>query len=325
MTSEGINGAVTRRSVLSRGALAGAALALPTAACAQPSDAPPAPSVPAGEPVLRTIPSSGEKLPAIGVGTYGFGASGAEEVAARRAVLAGLPELGGKVIDTAQVYDTEELIGAQVAAIGNRDKVFIATKTPWSGDFSNPKAVIDRSFRALRTDRIDLMQVHNLAGLDRLIPAYLDYKRAGKIRYIGATTYHDGQYGGLADAMARYPLDFVQVDYSIDDTSAERRILAAARDKGIAVLVNMPFGGRYGENLMTRSRGKALPAWASEIGATSWAQFFLKFIISHPAVTVAIPGTTKLRHLEDNLLAGRGPLPDPAMRRRMEAYWQSVG
>jgi aryl-alcohol dehydrogenase-like predicted oxidoreductase len=261
----------------------------------------------------------------IGVGTYGFGASGAEEVAARREVLERLPQLGGKVIDTAQVYDTEDLIGAQVEAIGNRDKVFLATKTPWSGDFSNPKAVIDRSFRALRTDRIDLMQVHNLAGLDRLIPAYLDYKRAGKIRYIGATTYHDGQYGGLADAMERYPLDFVQVDYSIDDTSAERAILSRAQAKGIAVLINMPFGGRYGENLMTRSRGKALPAWASEIGATSWAQFFLKFIISHPAVTVAIPGTTKARHLEDNLLAGRGPLPDPAMRRRMEDYWKSVG
>lgn len=325
MNSESINEAVSRRRVLSQGALAGAVLALPTGACAQQSAPPPAPQVPKGEAIFRTIPSSGEKLPVIGVGTYGFGASGAEEVAARREVLARLPQLGGKVIDTAQVYDTEDLIGAQVEAIGNRDKVFLATKTPWSGDFSNPKAVSDRSFRALRTDRIDLMQVHNLAGLDRLIPAYLDYKRAGKIRYIGATTYHDGQYGGLADAMERYPLDFVQVDYSIDDTSAERAILSRAQAKGIAVLINMPFGGRYGENLMTRSRGKALPAWASEIGVTSWAQFFLKFIISHPAVTVAIPGTTKARHLEDNLLAGRGPLPDPAMRRRMEDYWKSVG
>lgn len=325
MRPQAINEAVSRRHVLSRGALAGAALALPTGACAEQSSPPPAPQVPKGEPIFRAIPSSGEKLPAIGVGTYGFGANGPEEIAARREVLARLPELGGKVIDTAQVYDTEDLIGAQLQAIGNRDKVFLATKTPWGGDFSNPKAVIDRSFRALRTDRIDLMQVHNLAGLDRLMPAYQDYKRAGKIRYIGATTYHDGQYGGLADAMERYPLDFVQVDYSIDDTSAERPILARAQAKGIAVLVNMPFGGRYGENLMTRSRGKPLPAWAAEIGATSWAQFFLKFIISHPAVTVAIPGTTKVRHLEDNLLAGRGPLPDPAMRKRMEDYWQSVG
>jgi aryl-alcohol dehydrogenase-like predicted oxidoreductase len=325
MNPAAIQAAVSRRHVLSRGALAGAALALPVGACAQQPEPPAAPQVPRGEPIFRTIPSSGEKLPVIGVGTYGFGASDPAEVAARREVLARLPELGGKVIDTAQVYDTEDLIGEQVQAIGNRDQVFIATKTPWSGDFANPRGVIDRSFKALRTDRIDLMQVHNLAGLDRLMPAYLDYKRAGKIRYIGATTYHDGQYSGLADAMERYPLDFVQVDYSIDDTSAERRILSLAQAKGMAVLINMPFGGRYGENLMTRSRGKPLPAWAAEIGATSWAQFFLKFIISHPAVTVAIPGTTKVRHLEDNLLAGRGPLPDPAMRRRMEDYWKTVG
>jgi aryl-alcohol dehydrogenase-like predicted oxidoreductase len=325
MISENIHEGVSRRHVLSRGALAGAALARPVAACAQQPQSPAAPQVPSGEPIFRAIPSSGEQLPVIGVGTYGFGASNPAEVAARREVLARLPDLGGKVIDTAQVYDTEDLIGEQIQAIGNRDKVFIATKTPWGGDFSNPQGVIDRSFRALRTERIDLLQVHNLAGLDRLMPAYLDYKRAGKVRYIGATTYHDGQYGGLADAMERYPLDFVQVDYSIDDTSAERRILSVAQAKGIAVLINMPFGGRYGENLMTRSRGKALPGWAAEIGATSWAQFFLKFIISHPAVTVAIPGTTKVRHLEDNLLAGRGPLPDPAMRKRMQDYWKTVG
>lgn len=316
---------VSRRHVLLQGTLAGAALTLPAAACAQASPPPPpAPQVARGSPIFRAMPSTGEMLPIIGVGTYGFGASGPAEVAARREVLARLPELGGKVVDTAQAYDTEELIGEQVAAIGNRDKLFLATKTPWGGEFRNPEAVLDRSFAALRTDRIDLLQVHNLAGLEQLMPAYLDYKSAGRLRYIGATTYHDGQYAGLAAAMNRYPLDFIQVDYSIDNRSAEREVLRLAQAKGMAVLINMPFGGRYGNNLMVQSRGKPLPAWAGEVGATSWAQFFLKFIIAHPAVTAAIPGTTKVRHLEDNLLAGRGPIPDPVMRERMEAYWTSV-
>lgn len=307
---------VSRRTVLAGGAAVGAAALLPGAACAAT----------AGAPILKAIPSSGEQLPVIGIGTNAFGVSDPVEVAARREVLAKLPELGGKLVDTAQSYGTSEaVIGEQVAAIGNRDRLFLATKTAMQGDFANPAAVLDRSFAALRTQRIDLLQIHNLAGLEQLMPAYLEYKRAGKLRYIGLTTSQDNQYEGLAAAMNRYPFDFVQVDYSIDNRSAEETILPLALTKKMAVLVNMPLGGRRGTNLIGRSAGKALPPWAGEIGVTSWAQYFLKYIVSHPAVTVAIPGTTKLRHLEDNQQAGRGVLPDAAQRKRMEDYWASLG
>ena len=309
----------SRRAVLANGALAGAALALPGGASAAMQAA-------RANPILKAIPSTGEKLPVIGIGTNAFGVTDPAELAARREVLARLPELGGKVVDTAQSYGTSEtVIGEQVAGIGNRAKLFLATKTVMRGDFANPAAVLDRSFAALRTDRIDLLQIHNLAGIEQLMPAYLDYKRAGKLRYIGITTSVDNQYPGLVAAMNRYPFDFVQVDYSIDNRSAEQEVLPLALTKKMAVLTNMPLGGRRGSNLIARSAGKPLPPWAGEIGVTSWAQFFLKYNVSHPAVTAAIPGTTKLRHLEDNQQAGRGVLPDAAMRKRMEDYWASLG
>lgn len=304
----------TRREALAASAVGAAALGLgPTSWAA------------ATKPILKPIPSSGERLPVIGVGTNAFGVSDAAEVAARREVLARLPELGGKVVDTAQSYGTSEVvIGEQVAGIGNRAKLFLATKTAMRGDFANPKAVVDKSFADLRTDRIDLLQIHNLAGLDELMPTLLEYKKAGKIRYVGLTTSVDAQYPGLIAAMNRYPFDFVQVDYSIDNRSAEAEVLPLAARKRMAVLVNVPFGGRRGTNLIGKSAGKALPPWAGEIGVTSWAQYFLKYIVSHPAVTAAIPGTTKLRHLEDNQNAGRGVLPNAAMRTRMEQYWASL-
>ena len=305
----------SRRDVLSSGALAGAALMLPGKASAATAAAP----------VLKAIPSSGEKLPVIGIGTNAFGVTDPTELAARREVLAKLPELGGKLVDTAQSYGTSEaVIGGHVADIGNRPKLFLATKTAMAGDFANPAAVLDRSFAALRTDRIDLLQIHNLAGLEQLMPSYLEYKHAGKLRYIGITTSVDGQYEGLIAAMNRYPFDFVQVDYSIDNRSAEAAVLPLAARKKMAVLTNMPLGGRRGTNLIGKSADKPLPPWAGEIGVASWAQYFLKYNVSHPAVTAAIPGTTKLRHLEDNQQAGRGVLPNAAQRRRMEDYWASL-
>lgn len=306
----------SRRDVIAGGTLAGAALMLPGAACAAT----------AGTPILKAIPSSGEKLPVIGIGTNAFGVTDPAELAARREVLAKLPDLGGKLVDTAQSYGASEVvIGGHVADIGNRPKLFLATKTAMQGDFANPAAVLDRSFAALRTDRIDLLQIHNLAGLEQLMPTYLEYKRARKLRYIGITTSVDGQYAGLVAAMNRYPFDFVQVDYSIDNRSAEDAVLPLAAQKKMAVLTNMPLGGRRGTNLIGKSAGKPLPPWAGEIGVTSWAQYFLKYNVSHPAVTAAIPGTTKLRHLEDNQQAGRGVLPNAAQRKRMEDYWASLG
>lgn len=304
----------SRREALAAGAVASAALGLGSASWGATP-----------RPILKPIPASGERLPVIGVGTNAFGVSDPAEVAARREVLAKLPELGGKLVDTAQGYGTSEaVIGEQVAGIGNRSKLFLATKTAMRGDFANAKAVVDKSFADLRTDRIDLLQIHNLAGLEELMPTLLDYKKAGKIRYVGLTTSIDGQYPGLIAAMNRYPFDFVQVDYSIDNRGAEQDVLPLAARKRMAVLINMPLGGRRGTNLIGKSAGKALPPWAGEIGVTSWAQYFLKYIVSHPAVTVAIPGTTKLRHLEDNQQAGRGVLPNAAMRTRMEQYWASL-
>ena len=311
----------SRRAVLVGGALAGAALtiegvpALAQAAAPEPERAP----------ILKEIPSTGEKLPVIGVGTNNFGVSDPAEIAARREVLAKLPELGGKVVDTAQSYGTSEaVIGEQVAGIGNRARLFLATKTAMRGDLSNPTAVIDQSFAALRTDKIDLLQIHNLGGLDAFFPALLEYKKAGKIRYVGVSTSTDNQYPALVEALNKYPFDFVQVDYSIDNRGSEETILPLAIAKKLAVLNNVPLGGRRGTNLIGQSAGKPLPPWAGEIGVTSWAQFFLKYNVSHPAITAAIPGTTKASHLEDNQKAGRGVLPDAAMRRRMEDYWKSV-
>jgi aryl-alcohol dehydrogenase-like predicted oxidoreductase len=274
--------------------------------------------------ITKAIPSTKERLPVIGIGTNAFGVSDAAELASRHDVLKRLPELGGSVVDTAQAYGTSEtVIGDALAQIGNRRKIFIATKTPLGGDVSNAKDTIEKSFRALKTDKIDLLQIHNVHGVDELLPAMLDLKKAGRIRYVGITTSQDGQYPELVAAMKKHSFDFVQVDYSIDNRTAETDVFPVAVDKGMAVLVNMPLGGRRGGNLMGRVSGRELPKWAADIDVSSWAQFFLKYDISHPAVTVAIPGTTRVSHLEDNQRAARGRLPDAAMRRKMEEYWAS--
>jgi aryl-alcohol dehydrogenase-like predicted oxidoreductase len=274
--------------------------------------------------ITKAIPATKEKLPVIGIGTNAFGVSEAAELAARREVLKRLPELGGTVVDTAQAYGTSEIvIGAALAELGNRSKLFLATKTPISGDVSNAAETIRKSFDNLKTDKIDLLQIHNVHGVDELLPALLEQKKAGRIRYIGITTSQDGQYAQIVEAMKKHPFDFVQVDYSIDNRTAETDVFPVAADKGMAVLVNMPLGGRRGGNLMSKVSGRQLPKWAADMDVTSWAQFFLKYDVSHPVVTVAIPGTTKVSHLEDNLRAGRGRLPDADMRKRMEQFWTS--
>ena len=307
---------VSRRSVMKGGLAAAAGLALGEgAAAADPASL---------TLITRTIPSSGEKLPVVGVGTNAYGVTGPEEVAARRDVLKALADVSGSVVDTARGYgESEVVIGRLLAELGNRDRLFIATKTPMGGDMSNGAAVLQDSFDRLRVDRVDLMQVHNFHGLDELMPVFREWKQAGKIRYIGVTTSTDGQYPQMKAAMQRYPLDFIQVDFSIENRTADDEILPLARDKGMAVLVNVPLGGRRG-NLLPKAAGKPLPDWASEIDVTSWAQFLLKYNIAHPAVTCVIPGMTKLTHLQDNLRAGRGRLPDAAMRRRMQQHWESL-
>lgn len=298
-----------------------AALALGAGAIAAPGVArlAHAATAPAADLIRRKIPSTGEALPVIGLGTNAFGVEAAHEIAARGDVVARMVALGGAVIDTARAYGrSEEVLGGIVEKLGVRDRLFIATKAPMTADFSNPAAVVEESFRRLRVQRIDLVQVHNLGGLDALMPALAELKAAKRIRYVGISTSRDEQYADFLAAMRKYPLDFVQVDYSLGDRTAEREILPLAADEGIAVLANMPLGGRRG-SLLGSLAGRPLPGVAGEVGATSWAQLLLKYAVSHPAVTCAIPGTTKVRNLEDNQQAGRGVLPDAAQRRRIEA------
>jgi aryl-alcohol dehydrogenase-like predicted oxidoreductase len=311
----------SRRDVLKTGALAGVGLALGRLNVAA---APQASSLPL---ITKPIPSTGERLPVVGLGTNAYGrAQTPEELAPLREVLRRLPELGGKVVDTAPSYGrSEEVIGQLVAEIGNRAQLFLATKvTAPGGEAAKGVAMMEESFRRLRTDRVDLMQVHNLNGVDVLMPVLREWKQAGRIRYIGITTSSDAQYPQMIEFMKKYDLDFIQVDYSIGNRGAGDAILPLARDRGMAVLLNVPFGGRGGRNLLRTVADRPLPDWAKEFDAETWAQFFLKYAVSHPAVTCAIPGTTQAAHLEDNLRGARGRLPDEAMRRKMEQFWDSL-
>jgi aryl-alcohol dehydrogenase-like predicted oxidoreductase len=308
---------ISRRLVLQSGVLATVGFAVSRTALAAEEKSLPL--------ITKAIPSTKEKLPVIGIGTNAFGVSAPEEIAARRDVLKRLPELGGSVVDTAQAYgESENVIGAQLAELGNRSKIFLATKTPLAGNVAEAAAVVDRSFKNLRTDKLDLLQIHNVYSVDELLPAIMEAKKGGRVRYVGITTSVSAQYPQLTEAMKKHPFDFVQVDYSIENRDAEEEVFAIAQSKGMGVLVNVPLGGRRGGNLMSKASGRELPKWASEIDVTSWAQFLLKYVVSHPAVTAAIPGTTKVSHLEDNQRAARGRLPDAAMRKRMEEYWTSA-
>jgi aryl-alcohol dehydrogenase-like predicted oxidoreductase len=237
-----------------------------------------------------------------------------------------MPEVGLTVVDTAPAYgQAEAVIGELLAKIGNRDKLFLATKVMApNDDVAAAKAMMDESFKRLRTDHIDLMQVHNLVGVDVLMPVLQEMKAKKQIKYIGITTFDDKQYPMTMDFMRKYPLDVVQVDYSIDNRNVETALLPLAQERKIAVLLNVPFGGRRG-SLFKRVAGRALPEWAAEVDAKSWAQFFLKYSISHPAVTCAHPGTTDVAHLEDNMGGARGRFADAAMRKRMEEFWATVG
>jgi aryl-alcohol dehydrogenase-like predicted oxidoreductase len=271
----------------------------------------------------RAIPSSGERLPVIGVGTNNYSPTTPEERAARRAVLARLTAAGASVIDTAPAYrESERTIGELLAEIGNRESVFLATKvTAQSGERAEGIAMLEESQRRLRSEVLDLVQVHNLMGARVMLPVLRDWQAQRRIRYTGITTSSANQYAEMLDLMRSEPMDFIQVDYSIANRAAAREILPLAAERRIGVLINMPFGGRRGGNLFPRVRERALPDWAAEFDATSWSQFFLKYVVSHPAVTAAIPGTTKVEHLDDNLGAARGRLPDAAQRARMEAWW----
>lgn len=274
--------------------------------------------------ITRQIPSSGKALPVVGVGTNRFGADDPQTLDRIRKVLQNLPELGGKVVDTAHSYgNSEAVIGGLTEDLGNRDQLFLATKTAARGNVTMED--VSRAFERLRTDHIDLIQVHNFNETDKVIPLLMQLKSEGRIDYVGCSTSKDSQYGDLKAAMKIHALDFIQVDYSIANRSAASEILPMAHDMGIAVLANMPFGGRRNAaSNFSRVADVSLPDWAAEIDVTSWAQFFLKYIVSNPAITTAIPGTTKPHHLEDNLGAARGRVADLGLRREMELFWDAL-
>lgn len=281
----------------------------------------------AASPLLhKAIPKSGERLPVLGLGTNNYSPKTPEERAARREVIAGLTAGGASVIDTAPSYrESEQTLGELIGEIGNRRQIFLATKvTARGGTREEGVAMLDNSFRMLRTETLDLVQVHNLVGTAVLLPLLREQVAAKKIRYVGITTSQDAQYAEMSNIMKSEALDFIQIDYSLGNRGASDELLPLAADRGMAVLINLPFGGRRDGNLFSRVRGQELPGWASELGAKSWGQLFLKYVISHPAVTCAIPGMTRLANLEDNLAAAQGTLPDAAMRRRMESWWDSL-
>jgi aryl-alcohol dehydrogenase-like predicted oxidoreductase len=282
------------------------------------------PKPPPSAPLMtKPVPSTGERLAAVGVGTNNYSPSTPDERNARREVLAGLTAAGASVIDTAPAYrQSEEVIGELLADIGNRKQAFIATKvTAPEGDLAKGVAMIDESKRRLKTNVLDLVQIHSLNGVEVLFPHLFDLKKKGQVRYVGITTSSGSQHEQMVQIINSQPIDFVQVDYSLANRAAGDSVLPAALAKRVGVLINLPFGGRRDGNLFSRVSGRDLPEWAAEIGARSWGQLFLKYVVSHPAVTVAIPGMTKLAHLEDNLDALRGRMPDAAMRARMEKYW----
>jgi aryl-alcohol dehydrogenase-like predicted oxidoreductase len=266
----------------------------------------------------RKIPSSGAVLPVVGCGTWrGFDVGeGASERAPLADVLRALFETGGSVIDSSPMYGrAEAVVGDLLSADKSRDKAFLATKV-WTSGREAGVAQMQRSMRLLRTDHIELMQVHNLLDWRTHLATLRGWKREKRITYLGVTHYTPSAYDDLEAAMRAEQLDFVQLNYAIDDRTAERRLLPLAADRGIAVLVNLPFGGG---GLLKSLRNKPLPDWAGEIECRSWAQILLKYVLGHPAVTCVIPGTSRPEHMRENAAAGRGALPDAAFRAKMVA------
>jgi diketogulonate reductase-like aldo/keto reductase len=266
----------------------------------------------------RFIPSSGEALPVIGCGTWRT-----FDVDASAAARAGLAEVlrvlfdaGGSVIDSSPMYGCSERVpGELLAEMDARDRAFIATKV-WTNGRAAGIAQMRESMALLHADPIDLMQVHNLVDWRTHLATLRDWKREGRVRYIGITHYTATAYKELEAALRAEALDFVQLNYALDDRAAEQRLLPLAAERGIAVIVNQPFGGG---GLLSRLSRRPLPPWAAEIGCSSWAQLLLKFVLAHPAVTCAIPGTGRPEHMKDNVRAGFGNYPDAAVRARIIA------
>lgn len=272
--------------------------------------------------LTRRIPSSGENLPVIGFGTwqvFDVGNSAAER-APLEEVLSAFVELGGSVLDSSPMYGKSEEVAGEIAEkLGLRSRLFIATKVWTSGKAAGIEQM-EASMRKLRAKPIDLLQVHNLVDVGTHLDTLRAWKKEGRVRYLGITHYTAGGHDAVAKVIASQPIDFVQINYSVGEREAERRLLPLAQERGVAVIANRPFAG--GE-LFSQLRRKPLPAWAAEIDCESWAQLLLKFVISHPAITCAIPATSKVAHLRDNMKAGSGRMPDEGFRARIAAEARS--
>ena len=301
---------MSRARFLRLAAASAAGLVIGAPARATPARAAPAVAGSAPGPLhTRPIPATGEPLPVIGCGTYiGFDvARDSAQYQRLPGVLQALFGAGGSVIDSSPMYGRAEAVtGELLAAAGSHGKAFVATKV-WTRGREEGIRQMEESLRRLQLERLDLMQVHNLVDWQTQLATLRDWKAAGRVRYLGVTHYTAGAYDTLEAVMRAEPLDFLQINYSLDEREAERRILPLAAERGMAVLINRPFGGG---GLLRRLRERPLPPWAAEIGATSWAQLLLKFVLAHPAVTCAIPGTSRPEHMADNARAGIGEIPD---------------
>lgn len=273
--------------------------------------------------IARIIPASGEKLPAIGMGTWlTFNVGDNQQAREQRVqVLQAFFDRGGALIDSSPMYDSAEaVLGYCLPRIKNRQALFSATKVWINGEWLGIQQM-ERSRRLWGGQRFDLMQIHNLLDWETHLSTLRDWKAEGKLRYIGVTTSHGRRHDDLSSIMQTQPIDFVQFTYNILDREAEQRLLPQAADKGLAVIINRPF---QGGSLFRYVRGKPLPDWAGEFDCHNWAQFFLKFVVSHPAVICAIPATEQAAHMLENMGALYGRLPDAAMRERMVRYIESL-
>ena len=314
---------ITRREYLKLSALAGVALAInPKLLLAD--DMP-------QELITRLIPGTSERLPVVGLGSSASFSriAGEGETDRIRQVLQALVEHGGKVFDTAPSYGAAEQVAGNVARdSGLAERIFWATKlnvVPRGGDSADPEAAraqLEQSFSHVGKDPIDLVQVHNMADVSTQLGILKEYKQEGRIRYIGATTTSTRTYDALEQLMRSEPIDFIGVDYAVDNRAMEERIFPLAQERGIGVLVYLPFGRT---RLWEAVEGKQVPEWAAEYDIATWGQFFLKFVVSHPAVTAVTPATSNPRHMIDNLGAAMGRLPDEAARQRMIGHIDSLG
>jgi len=312
---------LSRRRLLQATGLAAGALALPKIFHSAAAQAAPA------NILLRTIPKTGEKVPAIGLGTFlTFDIKPGQPRDHLREIMKRFYDGGGRVVDTSPLYGMSEVsVGDFATSLGITRDLFITNKTwatgQWLGDDSQARSQLQQSMERLWRDKIDVMQCHSLVNVPVIVNIFKEWKKEGRIRYFGVTHHELPYYGPLAQWVEKGELDFVQVHYSIHTRQAEERILPAALDKGVAVLVNMPFEKA---RLFKIVEGQKLPGFAKEIDCKNWAQFFLKWVISHPAVTVAIPATTNPDHQTENIGALRGPLPDQAMRARMVKHMETI-